>query len=165
MKAVIKDVLPIFVVSFTAILLFHYYFDLSDFSKEANISFNVHDTYFVVEKFLILSLIIIFFLKFYFIVRVFLAKFKRLKFNYFFLVINFIFLLLFPSFIEVIKSFLVEPGWTIYPPLSALPQKIESEPNVFNLIYNLSYGYYFITIFLEIFVAFQTGLNYKKHSV
>ncbi|MCL9805494.1 hypothetical protein NAT51_08170 [Flavobacterium amniphilum] len=162
-EALKKEMLYLLILMAISLLLFHYMFDLGNIKTENKSVFNVHDTYFVIFKLELLIVFILMFLYLIYSVRVLIQKFKNRVTVGIFSIISVFLILIFPTLLAFTKSLSVEPGITIYPPLSVPPQeKVEVMENIFNTIYPVLYCIYaFITVF-GLFGIYKLGKHSRK---
>lgn len=127
----------------------------------ATIDINIHDTYFVMDSIALCAIISVCLWFPVYLIRVLVARFGSLPMNIGFMTACFCTALLLTSLISYIEA-VAAPGWTIYPPLSALPQEIpdsDSEPLI-NTCYLLLLQA--ILILLIAYTAYRIGKNQKR---
>jgi hypothetical protein len=112
--------------------------------EDTTVDINIYDTYFVIESTNVLILTIIFIFFCTYLVRMMSTRFKIITINSIFLLSNLLMIILIAQVIQIIKMFTIKSGITIYPPLSAPPQR--HQDNVFETLF-----YFFII--LEIIVV------------
>jgi hypothetical protein len=153
-----KEILYFFILLAIPLLLFHYIFDLSNIKTENQLDFNVHDTYFIIFKLELLTVFILMFLYLVYSVRVLIQKFKNRITAWVFSIISIFLILIFPTVLSFVKSLSVEPGFTIYPPLSVQAQeKVEVMENIFNTIYPVFYCIYILITIFGLFAIYRLG--------
>ncbi|MFN7776961.1 hypothetical protein, partial [Flavobacterium sp.] len=128
MKKILLETIHIFVPIVIGIIAFHFVFDLSNIKTESVIDINVHDTYFIVEKSEILPVFCITIIYLFYLIKVCFQKFENYLSLCILSIISLILILILPAIISFIKSLATQPGWTIYPPLSA--KKVEFKENL-----------------------------------
>lgn len=147
------------------LIAFHFRFDLTNFKQESVLDINLHDTYFVIEKIELLSLFALIFLYIIYLIKVVIEKFKNNLTLWIYSIISLILIIIFPSLLSFVKSLAVEPGWIVYPPLSAPESQVEVKKNMFNTIYTILYYIYIIVTISGIVGVFKLGRVYKRHSL
>lgn len=90
------------------------------------IDVQLHDTYFVMEPSTLIFPVSCLFIMLIYLIKEWFSGFKRRLQNLILLTSNFLFLVwLYP--VSIFIKVLPQPGWTIYPPLSALPNAAISD--------------------------------------
>lgn len=93
-------------------------------------------------------------------IRCFFLNFRDKASNLILLTYNFLFILLWVVLITLNERLSIDGGWTIYPPLSADPKKIETA----YFIMKPMYMFIFLTLFLVslTYNAFKTGKKFNR---
>lgn len=124
---------------------------------------NIHDTYFVISSFaFFVSCLSIIGFTFY-LIKTVATRYNNFLSNIIFLIFNSILIFTFTQII-VIDSQMSNEGWSIYPPLSAMNDKIPEETSSsFGLLQFTVLGF----VLLLAFSAFMTGkkFNSKKYEI
>lgn len=130
-----------------------------DFSNDSVIDMNLHDTYFVIEKFHVLLFIsnLIFFTVY--LIRMFTSNFKNIIANLIFLISNISAIICLTQLISFIESVSVIPGSVEYPPLSG--GTIEVNGNDFGFFITTLITLQIVLIFFQSFVSYKTAIYYK----
>ena len=130
-----------------------------DFSNDSVIDMNLHDTYFVIEKFHLFLFIsnLIFFTVY--LIRMFSSNFKNIIANLIFLISNICTIICITQLISFIESVSVIPSSVEYPPLSG--GTIEVNGNDFGFFITTLITLQIVLIFFQSFVSYKTAINYK----
>ncbi|MBY8961338.1 hypothetical protein KJK34_01085 [Flavobacterium sp. D11R37] len=131
-----------------------------DISEESTVDINVHDSYFVIKNIDILYTGAIFLGFIIMLIRVIISGFKNNLRNVNFLIYASAFILLWAWFISLNDMLNTQASWTVHPPLSRMPNKIEYKP----FFIDSSYLYFILgtIVLLTIFTGYKTGLNITK---
>lgn len=162
-KRLIWEILFSLIAIITSLFVFHFAFGLTNFGTESVIDIDVYDTYFVIQKRELFPLFSLIFLYVSYFAKICIQKFKNRQSLWIFSIISLITILIYPSILSFVKSLSTEPGWVVYPPLSA--EKVEIKENIFTRIYPKIYYSYIITTLFNAFVFFKLGRLYYKHKL
>src|SRR5690606_7622679 len=130
-------------------------------STDSTIDINVGDTYFVMDR---ISLIFLFIAIPGFLIygiRTLINKFRDKFINIVFILFTILVALLWIEAIIINDKLSSSGGWTLYPPLSAQPQKIEHEEYYFIANHKIMVTTEVILIVIALFTAYKTGKNKK----
>ncbi len=151
---------------FTALLIsvvaFHFLFNLTNIGTESVVDVYIQDTNSVIEKKELLPIFCLVIVYLVYLSRVFYQKFKNRQTLRILSSVSLILILVWPTILSFVKIYAVEPGWVVYPPLSA--GKVEIEENNYNKLYPIIYFTFFITTILGIFCFYKLGRLHKQVS-
>ncbi len=134
-----------------------------DISEESTFDINIHDTYYVMRSIDLFYTLSISLGCIIMLIRAIVSGFKNNFKNINFLIYAFAFILIWTFFISIHNMMSTRGGWTIYPPLSGVPDNmIEIEDKSFLIDSFYLYIILAITIVLVIFAGYKTGLNTGK---
>jgi hypothetical protein len=130
----------------------------------SDLDLHLHDTYFIISKWFILTplfLIVSFIIYF---IRTFKQKFSKTLSNWILLISGLTLLISLTILIKIFSQYFIG-GWTLYPPLSALgPDKIPemTENPLTKFIANFLTVIQTIILFMLIFSVYHWGVNKQK---
>ncbi|MEE1898403.1 hypothetical protein V1389_08655 [Flavobacterium rakeshii] len=130
-------------------------------SEDSTIDINVHDTYFVIDRFSLILLLIVVPGFLIYGIRTLINKFRDKFINIVFILFTVLVALLWIEAIIINDKLSSSGGWTLYPPLSAQPQKIEHEEYYFIANHTIMITIEVILISIALFTAYKTGKNKK----
>lgn len=160
MKPVFKEIIWATVLLIISYLIYNPHLIFT--SETTTIDINIHDTYFVIESSNILILITVFVFYFAYLIRMLFARFKNTVINYIFLLSNFFMILVILYIIQTVKTLMVLPGTTIYPPLSSPPQVHQG--NDLERYYDFFIKVEIVFILTFIFTSIKIMINNKQKS-
>lgn len=164
MKNKLKTEILYFLTAIVLTLIaFHFVFGLTNFKTENSFDINIHDTYFVINKMDVLPYFSIACLYFFYAIRVMIQNDGNLIVTCIFIILNLILILISPPILSFVDSLSVDPGTTLYPPLSAVPP-VEIEENIFNTIYPFLYSIYITLVLFTAFGIYKFGKSYQNPS-
>jgi len=147
------------------ILAFIFNYMIYHFTKLNKISafnLNIHDTYFVIPKYIIAFLIGNLILFCVYLIRTIKNRFNNITSNVILMISSFLLIIIFNKLGVIIESVIQQnSGWTIYPPLSSgidikqIELEAKLKTNTFNTIS------YLILIFQTLFIIFLTYCGFK----
>ena len=127
---------------------------------------NLHDTYFVIDRSVINIPVFLMLTTIIYLIKEGFYRYKRRLQNLILIIANFLFLIVVYPF-SVLLNMIPKPGWTIYPPLSALPKaEPPYEQKMENTLYAIKQGTLIvIIIFMLILVitAILIGKNWNSN--
>ncbi|MUV02960.1 hypothetical protein GN157_04485 [Flavobacterium rakeshii] len=129
--------------------------------EDPTIDINVHDTYFVIDHFPLILLLIVMPGFLIYGIRTLINKFRDKFINIVFILFTVLIALLWIEAIIINDKLSSSGGWTLYPPLSAQPQKIEHEEYYFIANHTIMITIEVILILIALFTAYKTGKNKK----
>ena len=133
---------------------------LLGFDGNSSIDINIHDTYFVLERWTVITLLFCLSLSIIFVVRCFAFRFRRIPANVILLMalagLVYIFWILSNLFSGL------NSGWTVYPPLSSIPGEGQPEREVFSQL-PMAVDITLVLLNMGLMtVAYVTGLKMKN---
>ncbi len=162
LKPIITEVI-ILIVIYLATRLF-VPFLAGSWEGNASLDINLHDTYFVIDWSVIIIPVFLMLTTIIYLVKESFYRYKRRRQNLILIIANFLFLLIIYP-LSALLNMIPKPGWTIYPPLSALPNGVISTADKGeNILYFIKQATpIVIIIFMLILVitAILTGKNWN----
>ncbi|SDP87417.1 hypothetical protein SAMN05428975_3243 [Mucilaginibacter sp. OK268] len=163
LKTIITDVVKLFVIYIVTWLLMCLL--SGSWDSKGSLELNFPDTYFVIKRstitipaFLLLTTVT-------YLIAEFFYRYKRRLQNLILIIANFLFLITLYPF-STLLNLVPKPGWTIYPPLSALPKSTpDQEMNTFYFIKQMTPVLVIIFMLILVITAILTGKNWNlnKH--
>ena len=133
---------------------------LLGFDGNSSIDINIHDTYFVLERWTVITLLFCVSLSIIFVVRCFAFRFRRTPTNVILMLALAGLVFIFWNLSILFSG--INSGWTEYPPLSSIPEEGQPERDVFS---QLPMAINTILLLLNlglVVVAFVSGLKMKN---
>lgn len=122
---------------------------------------NFYDTYYAINSIYIAIGVLISAGYVCYLIRCLFLKFRDKASNIILLVYSILFIILWAALIVFNERFSIEEGWTIYPPLSAVPpQKVETSYFIMDPLYMFILLALFIIILA--YSAFKTGKKFNR---
>lgn len=148
-KLVLAEFIIVFSLVTIWVLVFHFLFNLTNLRTDEMIECNIFDSSILLSKLEMLPLFVLNLVYMSYLLRwIFLGK-MNLYGLVVFVILNLLIILILPNILVEIKYLENISGWTIYPPLSAIPN--ESKNSFLGTVYIYFYLYF---IFVVIFGAF-----------
>lgn len=162
LKPIITEVIILVVIYIVARLSIP--FLTASWGGNASLDINLHDTYFVIDRSALAIPAFLMLTTFIYLIKEGFYRYKRKLQNLILIIFNFLFLIVVYPF-SALMNMMPKPGWTIYPPLSALPNGvIPTADKGENILYSIKQATpIVIIIFMLILVitAILTGKNWN----
>lgn len=132
----------------------------------SDLDLHLHDTYFIISKWFILTPLFLFVAFIIYIIKTFKQKFSKTLSNWILLISGLTLVIALTVLIKVFSQFFIG-GWTLYPPLSALgPDKIPemTENPLTKFIANFLTVMQTIVLLILVFVVYRWGTQQRNES-
>ncbi|NHA06567.1 hypothetical protein G7092_22350 [Mucilaginibacter sp. HC2] len=130
----------------------------------ASLDINLHDTYFVIDWSVIIIPVFLMLTTIIYLVKESFYCYKRRLQNLILIIANFLFLLIIYP-LSALLNMIPKPDWTIYPPLSALPNGVISTAdkgeNILYFIKQITPALIIIFMLILVITAILTGKNWN----